>query len=345
MNQDIQSIISSIPSLIPGTVAFLLVVIAFVIIRRVIFYRILKLNSHELLAAIADQINKIGWETIIVTGCYISLNFFPEVSGNLYRILYFLFIVVWSWQAIQFAIRSITFFIDNMIARSEEGNVSAYRFLGSTLKVLVWIIVALLIMSNLGYDVSSLVAGLGISGIAVALAVQSVLGDFISSLSIVADKPFRVGDVIVVNDYIGEVKKIGVRSTLVRSLDGENLIMPNSELVKTIVRNYGKVHQRRSLHTLGVVYDTDPRLVKDIPVFIYDIYSSNKKVAEERRRANFVGYGDSSLNFEIAFEIIADTYEEYLNIQEQVLFEIMDKFKAEGIQFAFPTQTVLLSKD
>lgn len=340
----IDRFINYLPSLIPAVVVFIVVIIVIQVIKRVVNLRIRKFDEQELVDAVADQIDKINLPISIITGLHLGASFVDDANEQVIQLLYFLFIVIWSWQGIQLIMRVITYLTNRIIAKASDADVSMYRFLGTIAKVIVLIIVALLVLSNLGYDVSSLVAGLGISGIAVALAVQTILSDFISSVSIVADKPFRVGDFIIVNGFKGNVEKVGVRSTLVRSLDGEDLIIPNSELVKSTVQNFGTIQQRRSVHILGVTYETDKTLVKDIPVFIDEIIEANPRVSNETKRIHFIGFGDSALEFELSFDIISTQYKEYLDIQQEVLFEIMDKFTAEGIDFAYPTHTVYNAK-
>jgi len=324
----------------PTAISVVILVVAFQIVKGVVYTRLRKADDINLVDAIADRLESMGWTTALVSGLYLGTYLTSEVGEAYSRFVYFLFIIVWGWQIMQLIMRLINFMIERAIRKGGESSTSTYRFLGLSLKFLLWVVVALLILSNLGYDVNSLVAGLGITGIAVALAVQSILSDFISSFSIVSDKPFRVGDFIIVGGYRGTVEQIGIRSTRVKSLDGENLVIPNSEMVKSIVQNYGDIEQRRAAHTIGVTYDTEKTLLRDVPVFIMDIIKAHDKIDPESGRVNMVEYGDSSINFEVVFEVMTSEYPEFLNVQQEVLFSINDKFIEEEIQFAFPSRTI-----
>lgn len=207
-------------------------------------------------------------------------------------------------------------------------------------KVVVWSAISLLILENLGIDITALVAGLGVGGVAVALAVQNILGDVFGSLSIVLDKPFEVGDFVVVGDFLGTVERIGIKTTRIKSLSGEQIVFSNSDLLSSRIRNYKRMYERRVLFSLGVTYQTSYEKLKLIPTIIREIIESQSQTRFDR--AHFARYAASSLDFEIVYYVISSDYTLYMNIQQAINLSIFERFEAEGIEFAYPTQTIFL---
>jgi len=212
--------------------------------------------------------------------------------------------------------------------------------IGFALRVAVWVVVLLLALENLHIDVTALIAGLGIGGIAIALAMQSVLGDLFASLSIVLDKPFVLGDFIVVGDFTGTVEHIGLKTTRLRSLSGEQLVFSNSDLLGSRIRNFKRMYERRVLFRLGVTYDTPPEKLAAIGPMIRRIIESKPKTRFDR--AHFASYDDFSLTIEVVYFVQDPDYNAYMSLQEQINLDIYRGFRQEGIEFAFPTSTVYL---
>ena len=214
--------------------------------------------------------------------------------------------------------------------------------LGFLIKLVLWAVVVLLALQNLGVDITTLITGLGIGGVAIALAVQSVLGDLFASLSIVLDKPFVVGDFIIVDDLLGTVEKIGLKTTRVRSLTGEQLVFSNSDLLNSRIRNYKRMYERRIVFTIGVTYQTPYEKLASIPEMIQKIVTSQDQVRFDR--AHFKSYGDFSLNFEVVYYVLVPDYNTYMDIQQSINLALYKKFTEEGIEFAYPTQTLFLER-
>ena len=211
------------------------------------------------------------------------------------------------------------------------------------LKILVWSGAIIVLLDNLGFKVSAVVAGLGIGGIAVALAAQTVLGDLFSFFSILFDRPFEVGDFIIINDYLGAVEHIGIKTTRIRSLGGEQLIFSNTDLTNSRVRNYKRMVERRVVFKIGVTYDTPYEKVSQIPSIIK---ASVEGVAKTRfDRAHFFSYGDFSLDVETVYYVLSPDYNVYMDIQQEINLKIMEKFQQKEIEFAYPTQTLYVNKD
>ncbi|XSG81705.1 MAG: mechanosensitive ion channel family protein [Methyloligella sp. ZOD6] len=217
---------------------------------------------------------------------------------------------------------------------------SAISLMQALARVTIWSLALLLILDNVGFDITALIAGLGIGGVAVALAAQNVLGDLFSSLAIVLDRPFEVGDFIVFGDQAGNVEKVGIKTTRIRSLSGEQIICANSDLITSRIHNYKRMAERRIVFSVGVVYDTSPDLLESIPGLIKETIENQELARFDR--AHFASYGDSSLNFEIVFYVLSDDYNVYMDVQQDINFGIFRAFGENGIDFAFPTRTLHL---
>jgi small-conductance mechanosensitive channel len=198
-------------------------------------------------------------------------------------------------------------------------------------------------LDTYGVNVTTLIAGLGISGIAVALAVQNVLGDLFASFSIVFDKPFVIGDFIIVGDYLGTVEYVGLKTTRIRSLSGEQLVFSNGDLLKSRIRNFKRMFERRVVFTIGVLYQTTYEHLIEIPKMIQSIIENQSQVRFDR--AHFKEYGAYSLNFEIVYWIQNPDYNVYMDIQQTINLSIFKQFKEKGIEFAYPTQTLFVQND
>ncbi len=209
-------------------------------------------------------------------------------------------------------------------------------------KAMVWAVVVLLILDNLSIDVAALVAGLGIGGVAVALALQSVLSDLFASLSIVLDKPFVVGDFVIVGEFFGTVEYVGLKSTRLRSLSGEQVIFSNSDLLGSRIRNYKRMAERRVVFQLGVTYDTPSAKLERIPQMIRDVVDSHDKTRFDR--SHFKAYGPSSLDFETVYHMLVPDYNSMMDVQQAINLEIYRRFEQEGIEFAYPTQTLYVHR-
>jgi len=208
------------------------------------------------------------------------------------------------------------------------------------LTLAAWALLAITALSTLGFEISALIAGLGVGGVAAALAVQSILGDLFASLSIYFDRPFHIGDFIIVGSEMGTVERIGLRSTRVRSLGGEEIVFANGDLGKSRIRNYKRMNERRVLFTFGVEYATDLEQLRAIPALVKSIVESREGTRFDR--AHFKEYGDYSLVFEVVYYVLSPDYNVYMDHQHAINLELFREFAERRVQFAFPTQTTLL---
>ena len=271
----------------------------------------------------------------------VSLSTLPVVND---RLTEFLQIILVIWVAIR-AMIGIQMIIDYILNKrllddADPGTEVAAKNIGTIFKVLLWIFTALFLLSNFGVEVTSLVAGLGVGGVAIAFALQNVLEDLFSSFAIYFDKPFTIGDFIIVGDQMGIVEKIGIKTTRIRALQGEEIVISNRELTTERVHNFKRLEKRRSLFEFGVVYSTDTEKMKKIPGMIKEIIEDKEKA--EFDRAHFKGFGDSALEYEVSYYVLSSEFKEFRDIHEKVLLDIKEKFEQEGIGMAFPTRTVHL---
>jgi small-conductance mechanosensitive channel len=209
------------------------------------------------------------------------------------------------------------------------------RFVGT---LILWSTLTLIILERLGVNVTTLVAGLGIGGVAVALAIQNILGDIFAAFSIVLDKPFIVGDFIVVDTFRGTVDHIGLKTTRLRSLSGEQIIFANADLLKSRISNFRRMEERRVLFTLGVTYMTSPDVIAQIPELIKTIITQQPDVRFDR--AHFAQMAEYALNFEVVYFVVSPDYVTFMDRQQAINLAIFRQFNELGIEFAFPTRTV-----
>ncbi len=245
---------------------------------------------------------------------------------------------------VRFLLAIIVYGLENYWVKKEKDVAKKQGIKGilMTVKVIVWGLAIIVLLDNFGIKVSALIAGLGIGGVAIALAAQSILGDLFSYFSIFFDRPFKIGDFIIVGDLLGTVEHIGIKTTRVRSLGGEQLVFSNTDLTNSRVRNYKKMDRRRVVFRLGVTYETGLRELKEIPVVITNIIKGINDTVFDR--AHFFSYGDFSLVFEIVYYVIGSDYNKYMDIQQEINLKIKEEFEKHGIEFAYPTQTLYLNK-
>jgi len=207
-------------------------------------------------------------------------------------------------------------------------------------RLVLWSLVFLLLLDNLGFNVTTLLAGLGVGGIAVGLALQNILGDLFSSLSIVLDKPFQIGHFVVVDNFSGTVENIGLKTTRMRSISGEIVVFSNTDLTKARLRNYKFMQERRIVFAFGVTYDTPADTMEQIPVWVKALIDAQPDARFDR--AHFKDFGDSSLNFEVVYWMKTSDFAAYMNTQQAINLGLMRVLAQHGVEFAFPTRTLQL---
>lgn len=294
---------------------------------------------------IVNIVKTLSFPIIIIISLNLSTRILviPEIVNSA---LYYLSLIAGTYLIARILIKIIDYGANSLQHKMEEDNHTGEKGIINIIKTIlaisVWIVAAILILENVGYDVSALVAGVGISGIAIAFAFQNILEDLFASVSIYFDKPFKEGDFIIVGSDMGTVKKVGLKTSRLKTLQGEELIISNKELTQARIRNYKRMKNRRVEFKVGVTYDTSTAKLKKIPKLISQIFE--KIESTELKRVHFESFGDFSLNIEIVYVLKDKDYDVYMDVQQTINLGIKDSFEKEGIEFAYPTQTILLQK-
>ncbi len=238
---------------------------------------------------------------------------------------------------------AIQILVDYLIRRkirthSEENSQALLRFVGQVIKLVLWVVGLLFILSNIGINVTSLVAGLGVGGIAVALAAQNILADLFSSIALYFDQPFRVGDFIVIDDIRGTVRHIGIKNTRIKSLNGEEIIIPNRELTADRIKNFRRMEERRVAFDVKITYDTPLEKLQEVPQIIEEVINSVPRTRFSR--AHLFKFDDAAFIFRVVFFMTDHGFKTYMDARQEVNFKLLDAFKKAGIAAARPTQIV-----
>ncbi len=275
---------------------------------------------------------------LLVVALYLGAHYL-ELPGKAARIVDGVALVALLLQAGAWGQRGIALAL-RLKKETDAAGATTLTVLGFVGRIVLWSVVLLMILDNLGVNITALVASLGIGGIAVALAVQNILGDIFASLSIALDRPFAIGDFIVVGDVLGTVEYIGLKTTRIRSLSGEQIVFSNADLLKSRIRNYKRMTERRVVFGFGVVYRTPPDKLERIPAMVRDAIGAQPKTRFDR--AHFKEYGDSALVFEAVYYVLDPDYNTYMDTQQAVNLALFRRFQAESIDFAYPTRTLYL---
>lgn len=279
--------------------------------------------------------------TLVTAAILTSANFLsiPEKWSNRLDHLWFLVI---GFQIASWANRAITLWTQRRL-RPQEAVVHnpVITTMGSWItRALLWTVLVLAVLANMGVDITAFVASLGVGGVAVALAVQNILGDLFASLAIGLDKPFEIGDFIVFGEIAGSIEHIGLKTTRIRSLSGEEIVCGNTALLKSTIHNYKRMQERRILFGFGLTYDASSEQLRMVPPLVQKAV----ELAGHTRfdRAHFKGFGASSLDFEVVYYVTDPDYNRYMDIQQAINLELVDELERVGLSFAFPTHTVHL---
>lgn len=317
------------------------------IIKSVILLKIKKIakkTDTEIDDIIIDGIRAIHWPFFVLIAINIGI-LAVNISSIITKGLSYAMIIAAVYYAIKVVEKFVDFGTHTMLSKKngdDNGGREIIKISGSILKFVIWIGAIVLILGNLGYNVTSLVAGLGIGGIAIALAIQSILQDMFSSFSIYFDKPFRVGDFVVLGSHSGTVKKIGIKTTRIQTPQGEELVVSNQELTKSKIQNFGQMERRRTLFSLGVTYSTSSDVLKRIPEIIKNIVDKAEHATFDR--THLKSFNNSSLDFEVVYYIEAPDYMIYMDTRHNINLRIIEEFTKEKIEFAYPTQTIIIDK-
>ncbi len=315
--------------------------------KRIIVGRLRKLalkTKTDIDDLVVDLLGRTKFVFLLAIALYAGAHTLT-MTDQMYAILRIVFIMalllqggIWGNGLIGYGITRTT----RQRLGEDAASATTLTVLGWTGKLLLWVVVLLVALDNLGFNVSTLIAGLGVTGIAVALALQNILGDLFASLSIVLDKPFVMGDFIIADATTGTVEHVGLKSTRIRSLAGEQVIIANTDLLKSRIRNFKRMEQRRILFSIGVTYQTPAETLARIPGMIREIVTAQENARVDR--AHFQGFGDSALMYEVVYYVASNDYIQYMDIQQNINLALVRRFEAEGIEFAYPTRTLYVKQ-
>lgn len=333
--------------IVSATLVFLVLTGLFWLIRMIVLVRMKALASKTSSTfddVIVDSIHNIRAWVYSLVALYAALQFFslPELVGRVIDGVFYFAIV---WQLIEIATVFADYLVSKYVAKDEDGDgvvdpnaATASSMIALIVRIVLWVMGVIFVLSNVGIEVTSLIAGLGIGGIAIAFALQGVLGDLFASFSIYFDRPFRVGDFIVIGTDMGTVQKIGIKSTRIQTLQGEELVVSNTELTTARVQNFKKMDQRRIVTQFGVTYETPQERLQEIPGVVSRIFEALDGVHLDR--VHFASFGDSALIFELVYFVESSDYAVFMDIQQAFNFDLMTRFAELDIEFAYPTQTI-----
>lgn len=314
------------------------------VLRQIVILAKSRTQDYSFLNIILGAFKRIGWFTFLVVGLLIGIEF-SEAPRHLRNMLHIITTVVLIFEAAGILNSMLVDLVYRRTMRRGENTKSiqtGMAMVRAAIGFIVWSIALLLILDNINVDVTALIAGLGIGGIAIGLAAQGMFTDLFAGLAIVFDKPFRRGDFIVFGDHLGEIEEIGLKTTRVRALSGEQIIITNSNLLDETIQNFQRLHERRWLFRLGVIYQTTPEALAAIPDWIKEIIEAEERVRFER--AHFADYGASSLDFEIVCHILSQDYEAFMDVRHAINLAIFKRFADEGVSFAYPTRTLMMAR-
>lgn len=287
--------------------------------------------------------NTKNWFLLLVSIAIgiIFLNMLPEWNQKIRIVL----VIGFTLQISSWAVATVSYFINSKMKEEKNSSkVTIYNTVGIVARILVWVFAGLIILDSFpNVDISSLVAGLGIGGIAIGFAVQSILEDLFASVSITVDQPFVLGDFIVVGDISGTVEKIGMKTTRIRSLSGEQIVIGNAAITSDKIQNYQKLQERRVTITVGVTYETPIEKLRMIPEIIEGIAKEQKNVRFDRVHLDEMA--DFSINYLLVYYALTADYNEHMDIKEAINFGILEKFGEQNIEIAYPTQMLYVSKN
>lgn len=323
--------------------AFVLLVL--LTIRRAVrgyHKRMLATTETELLEIPMQVLSRTTLLLMFVVALFIGAQWLTT-GPTTQRVLNSAVTIALFWQAGIWMMAASSIWLDRKRQRSlttDRAAVGSLGIISFVVNVAIWAMVLLLTLDNLGIDITALIAGLGIGGIAVALAVQNVLGDLFASLSITLDRPFVVGDFLIVGDFLGSVEYIGIKSTRLRSLSGEQIIISNSDLLGSRVRNYGRMNERRVLFATRIPYETPLEQLEQIPGLIRQIIEAQGNTRFDR--SHLATHAPGSIDYETVYYVLSADYNKYMDIQQSINLQLHRALEQRGIKFAYPTQRMIV---
>lgn len=328
-------------------VAIFLVSLVVIRLLKVILIRQLKRWTEKTENTLDDllmqTVTRFGIPALNFVALYFAI-YSLELSPKLHRVLEVATASVVAFFLIRLVASILRYLLESYVRRQENGEEKVVQVQGiiMIITVVIWCLGLLFLFSNLGYDVTAIIAGLGVGGIAVALAAQNILGDLFNYFVIFFDKPFEVGDFIIVDEKLGTVSHIGIKTTRVKSLSGEQLVFSNSDLTNSRIHNYKRMQTRRIVFTFGVTYQTTIQDVREIPEIVRGIIEKQDRITLDR--VHLRSFDESAMTYEVVYIVKSADFNVYMDIQQEINLDILEAFNARGIEFAYPTQTLFLNR-
>lgn len=275
---------------------------------------------------------------------YVGIKYLT-LSDKLEKVLEAVLTVAITFFAVRLVSSVIKLSLEAYAKKQEGGEekVKQLRGIMVVINIILWSLGGVFLFDNMGYNVTAIVTGLGIGGIAIALAAQNILGDLFNYFVIFFDRPFEIGDFVVIDDKKGNVEYVGIKTTRIKSISGEQIVISNSDLTNSRLHNFKRMEKRRIVFNLGVTYQTTPEQLREIPEIIKKIIIDQADA--EIDRCHFATYGDFSLNFETVYFVKEPDYAKYMDIQQAINLRIYEEFASRKIEFAYPTQTIFVEKN
>jgi small-conductance mechanosensitive channel len=297
----------------------------------------------SLAAIIARTLSKTKQYFLIMVSLRLVVGF-SEAPLGIVQVVTFLFTVASVFQVAIWLREIILGVIERRASSSDDAGgetlANAMSLIRLLVTVVLFAIASIMVLDNLGVNVTGLIAGLGIGGIAIGLAAQGIFSDLFAALSIIFDKPFKRGETIGFDSTTATVEKIGLKSARLRSITGEEIIISNTNLLSKQIINYTRLNRRRTRYTIGLIYQTAPDRARQVPAMLREIVEQASAVYI---RCGFVGFGASSIDFELDFDVMSSDFETVFEARHRIGLAILERFNAEGLEFAYPTQTTFTS--
>ncbi|MBU2530551.1 MAG: mechanosensitive ion channel family protein, partial [Elusimicrobia bacterium] len=342
---DLQYLGNSVTDYLYAVLIFALTFTALYLLRGIVFHRLkifalkTKTDLDDFFVNLLSKIKAPEYQLISLYVAIHNLKTNPLFS----KILTYTVLIVVTYRVTDIAIHIMTYWFNKLLNKKGMDDSSSLTLVTSleiVLKVILWSTALAFVLSNMGINVSAVITGLGIGGIAIALASQNILGDLFNFFVILLDKPFNIGDFIISDDTLGCIEHIGLKSTKIRSLSGELIVLSNTKLLSAKISNYNSMEKRRVVFKVGVIYQTTLDQLKKIPGMIKTIIEKTDDVIFDR--GNLSEFANSSIDFEFVYYIQSGDYNVHMKQKEAIFLNIVEQFKKEGLEFAYPTQTLFI---
>jgi small-conductance mechanosensitive channel len=289
-----------------------------------------------------NALERFGLPALNFVTLYIGINYLA-LSEKAEQVIRIAVAVIVTYFILRLISSTALHGLQGYVRRQEQGEEKVKQLGGIMLilNMIIWIVGIIFLFDNLGYNVGTIIAGLGIGGIAIALAAQNILGDLFNYFVIFFDRPFEIGDAITLDDKSGTVEYIGIKTTRLKALSGEQLILSNSDLTKSRVHNFKRMERRRIEFNIGITYETPLEQVKEVPTIIRNIIQSMEGITLDR--THFMSYGDFSLIFQTVYFVESSDYNLYMDIRQTINLKLFEEFEKRKIQFAYPTQSIFIT--